>query len=182
MAASLQAMLKCLNTRCGISIDAALPEEPIDAQPTRTLRRLEQKQCETAPAIAPKRSFGREEFCAHGVEMHVIAHRPQIATFPADEQGLVAPGKNVTAKFVATIEARGVSAEEPLHPSDQVWLGCLDHEMKMIRRQAKRMHLPGCLRAGIGKNLEEGLPVHVVAENVVSAVPATHDVIDRSGE
>jgi hypothetical protein len=88
----------------------------------------------------------------------------------------------VAAEFVAAVEASGVSAEEPLHPDDEVWLGRLDYKMKMVRHQTKRMHLPGGLCASVGKGLEKGLSIKVVAEDVFASVPATHDVIDCAGE
>ena len=37
--------------------------------------------------------------------------------------------------FVPPIEAAGVSAQKPFHPGDQIGLGRLDHQMKMIRHE-----------------------------------------------
>ena len=48
----------------------------------------------------------------------------------------------MTEFLVATIEANGIGAQQPLHAGHQVGLGCLDNQMKMIGHQAIGMHQP----------------------------------------
>jgi hypothetical protein len=53
--------------------------------------------------------------------------------------------------------------------------------MKMIGHQAIGMRQKAGLLAGLGQGLEKILPVHVVEENWFPAIPAAHDMVDRSG-
>ena len=41
----------------------------------------------------------------------------------------------MTKQFVSPVEAAGVGAQKPIHPGNQVRLGRLDHEVKMIRHE-----------------------------------------------
>ena len=65
--------------------------------------------------------------------MHVIANRFEVAVATAiHDQRLVAPGKDVAAKLVANVESLGIDPQQPFHTGDQIGLGSLDHQMKMI--------------------------------------------------
>ena len=44
------------------------------------------------------------------------------------------------------------------------------------------MHLPAGFLACLGHGLEKVLPVNVVQENVLTPIPAAHDMINGSGE
>ncbi len=57
---------------------------------------------------------------------------------------------------------RRVAAEEPLHARDEVRLGRLHDPMKMVRHQAKRMHLPARLQTRLAQRPDETLPVLIV--------------------
>ena len=43
--------------------------------------------------------------------------------------------------LVPSVKPAGVSAQKPFHAGDQIRLGCLDHEMKMIRHENISMNL-----------------------------------------
>src|SRR6266545_5811332 len=110
-----EALLEFAQASSTVLRNAALPEESVDPQPVGSLGRRGDKQRKAAPAILLKRSNWREQFRARRIQMHVVAHSPQVATFTSDEQGFVAPGENVAAQFVAAVEARRVGAEKPFH-------------------------------------------------------------------
>ncbi len=58
------------------------------------------------------------------IQMHVIAHRLQIAVARAvHDQRLVAPAEQVAEQLVPPVEAAGVSAQKPFHPGDQIGWG-----------------------------------------------------------
>ena len=78
---------------------------------------------------------------------------------------------------MAPIEPAGVCPQKPLHAGDQVGVGRLDHQVKMIGHQTIGMHLPGGLTTGFGQGLEEALSIFVVAEDGIAAVAAVHDVV-----
>ncbi len=50
-------------------------------------------------------------------------------------------------ELVTPVEATRVSAQQPFHPGDQIWLRRLDHPMKMIRREDIGVNLPARLGA-----------------------------------
>ena len=83
---------------------------------------------------------------------------------------------------MAAVEARCISAEKPLHPGNQVRLRRLNHEMKMVRHETERMHLPACLDTRISQCLEKRFAIRIVNKDVIAAVAAAHDMIDRAGE
>ena len=51
--------------------------------------------------------------------------------------------------------------------------------MKMIRHQAKRIHLPAGFVAGLAQRAEEALPILIIPENRFPPVPAIHHMINR---
>ena len=114
--------------------------------------------------------------------MHVIANGPQVAISAAiNGQSLVAAGEEVTAEFMANIEAFGVNAAEPLHAGNQVRFGRLQHEMKMVAHQTKRMKLPIGLATGFGEGLQEQSPVGVGAKDVLALVATVEHMINGAG-
>jgi hypothetical protein len=50
--------------------------------------------------------------------------------------------------------------------------------MKMIAHEAIRMDLKAGFLAGLRQSLEEILSIHIVQENVLAAISATHEVVD----
>jgi hypothetical protein len=113
--------------------------------------------------------------------MNVVANGAQVAGAAAiDDQGLVTAAKEVAEVFVATIEARCVRAEQPLHARDQVGAVRLDNEMKVIAHEAIGMDLPCGLGAGLAQSFEESFAILVIAENIFTPIAATHDMINRA--
>lgn len=114
--------------------------------------------------------------------MHIIADRFQIpASAAVHDQRLVTSAEQVAEEFMAAIEPRGVGAQEPAHPGDEVGVGRLHNKVKMIGQETERMNLP----IGFGANLRQGreklLVIQIVAEDEFAAVAPVHDVIDRAG-
>ena len=100
----------------------------------------------------------------------------------SNEQGFVAAAKEMAEKFVAAVQAAGISAEEPYHPGDEVRARGFSDEMKMIGHEAPGVDLPAGLGAGFADGLEEEFAVFVAEEDGLAAVDAVHDVINRSRE
>ena len=114
--------------------------------------------------------------------MHVIADRAQIAVAAAiHHERFVTAAEQVAEEFVPPVEARGVSAQEPLHPGNEIGARRLHDEMKVIGHEAERVHLPIRLGARLAQRLDETLPVGVVFEDRFAAIAPIHDVIDRAG-
>ena len=84
-------------------------------------------------------------------------------------------------QLVPPVETAGVSAQKPLHACDQIGLGRLDHEMKMIRHEHIGVNLPAGLGACLAQGLDEPPPVRVVLADGFAPVPAIHDVVNRTG-
>ncbi len=99
----------------------------------------------------------------------------------AVHQRLVAPGEQMAEQFVPSVEAAGVSAQQPFHPGDQVRLRRLDHQMKMIRHEDVGVNLPARLGANLAQRLDEALTIHVIHEDQLAPVAAIHAVINRAG-
>ena len=112
--------------------------------------------------------------------MHIITHRLQVPIpTPVHNQRLVTTAEQAAEEFVAPVEAAGVSTQKPLHPSHQVGARGLDHQMKMIRHQAQRMHLPAGFVAGLARRAEEALPILLIPGNRLPPVPAIYRMINR---
>ena len=83
---------------------------------------------------------------------------------------------------VPQVEAAGVIAEEPFHAHDEVGLGCLGDEMKMISHEAPGPELPAGFVAGFAQSGQETAAILIIAEDGFAAVAAIHQVIDGSGK
>src|SRR6266404_5105335 len=82
-------------------------------------------------------------------------------------------------ELVPTIEPGRVSAQKPFHAGDQVALGRLDHQMKMIAHQTIRMYLPIGLAARFGQRSQKEFPVSCIPKNSFPPVAAIHHVVNR---
>ena len=60
------------------------------------------------------------------------------------------------------------------------WLRRLDHQMKMVPHQAIGMDLPFGLATGFSEGGKEALAIIDIAKDVLTAIPAIHDMINRS--
>ena len=83
-------------------------------------------------------------------------------------------------EFVPAVEPTGVGAQEPLHPSHQVGVGSLDHEVKMVGHQAIGMHLPIGLDTALPQRLQAAEPIRVIFENRLPPISPVHHMIDRA--
>jgi len=70
------------------------------------------------------------------------------------------------------VESNRVGAQQPPHSRDKVGLGCLDHQVEVIAHQAIGMHLEPRFLARLRQGLEEILPVNVILEGVLPAIPS----------
>ena len=113
--------------------------------------------------------------------MDVIAHALEItAARSVHDQRLVAPGEQVAEELVTPVEATRVSAQQPFHPGDQIWLRRLDHPMKMIRHEDIGVNLPARLGANLAQRLNEALAIRIIHGDQFAPVTAIHDVINRA--
>ena len=109
--------------------------------------------------------------------MDVIAHALEItATRSVHDQRLVAPTEQVAEELVTPVEATRVSAQQPFHPGDQIWLRRLDHPMKMIRHEDIGVNLPARLSASLAQRVDEALAIRIIHEGPFAPVTAIHDV------
>jgi hypothetical protein len=86
----------------------------------------------------------------------------------------------VAEELVTPVEATRVSAQQPFHPGDQIWLRRLDHPMKMIRHEDIGVNLPARLGANLAQRLNEALAIRIIHEDPFAPVTAIHDEINRS--
>ena len=84
-----------------------------------------------------------------------------------------------TSTRLTAIEPASASAQEPFHTLNQVGLGRLDDQVKVVARQTPRMHLPAGLGAALAQSLEEEIPVLGAAKYRLLVTAAVHDVTDR---
>lgn len=125
---------------------------------------------------------GGNEAGTDGVEVDVIAGGAQIVTAAlVDDEGFVASAEEMAEKLVAAVEAAGVSAQEPLHADDEIGLGRLGDEMKMVSHETEGVDLPAGLFTGGAEGGEEGLAVGVVAEGGFAVVAAAHEMVNGPG-
>ena len=82
-------------------------------------------------------------------------------------------------QLVPAVEAARVSAKQPFHPGDQIRLGRLDNQVKMILHEDVGMNLPTCLATSLGQRGDEALAIRVVVEDRLAPVAAIHDVVNR---
>jgi hypothetical protein len=72
------------------------------------------------------------------------------------------------------VQANRVGAQQPMHPFDQIRVGGLQHQMKVVAHQTIGMHLPISLLTRLRQRFEKILPIHVIVVNVLAPIPATH--------
>src|SRR5678809_585545 len=111
--------------------------------------------------------------------MSVFADRPQISVSATlNDQSLVTAAEEVTEKFVAPIEPRSIRAEKPFHASDQVGQWCLDHQMKMVEHQTKRVNLPLGFSARLAQCFKKSKAIAIVHKDRFAPISTIHHVID----
>ncbi len=102
--------------------------------------------------------------------MHVITSAPQIARFsPIDQLCFVAAAKEMPPVPMPPVKSLRVGAQQPFHPSSQIWLRRLQNQMKMIAHQTVGIHLPPALLAGNTQGLEKALSIQIIPKNLLPA-------------
>jgi hypothetical protein len=86
----------------------------------------------------------------------------------------------VAEELVTPVEATRVSAQQPLHPGDQIGLRRLDDQMKMIRHEDIGVNLPARLCANLAQRLNEAPAIRIIHEDPFAPVTTIHDVINRA--
>ena len=120
-----------------------LAQQTIRSEPGRPLALVLQIMGITAPAIAMHFLFCPQHGRPDRIEMHIIAHLPQIvASASIHQERFVSTPKEMAAKTVTSVELLGVRAKKPLHPCAQVAARGFHHQMKMIAHQTIGMNLP----------------------------------------
>jgi len=84
--------------------------------------------------------------------------------------------------FVPVVEPNGVGAEQPTHFLDQIRIGGLYDQVKVIAHQAIAVELPAGLLTRCGQSVEEVLPVNVIQENVLRAISSAYHMVNGTGE
>ena len=154
----------------------------MNRQPGRTLLRRFEIFRPTAPRIISQRLGEAQQVRPHRIQMHIVADGAQVAVAAVvHDEGFVTSAEQVAEKFVPPIKPRGVSAQEPSYARDEIAVGRLDDQMKMIGHETIRLHLPVGFGASLGERGEKAFVIGVIVEDWLAAITAIHDVIDRAG-
>lgn len=113
---------------------------------------------------------------------HDVAEQFAEMRLPLDQDAAKPTLKEVSATLVAAIEPARVSPIEPMHAAREIRLGCLDHEVEMIRHQHPRGDAPPKALHGVPEKREEHPSIDVIIEDGPSFISAGRDVIERVGE
>src|SRR5437879_5460341 len=113
--------------------------------------------------------------------MHIVARRLEIAvTAAVHDQRLVTPAKQMSEFLVPPIESSRVSAQEPFHARHEIGLRGFHHQMEVVSHEAKRLHLPTGLLAGLIQSLQKTPPIVVIIENLLAPVSTIHQMVNRA--
>ncbi|MCI0526051.1 MAG: hypothetical protein L0Y56_01165 [Nitrospira sp.] len=114
--------------------------------------------------------------------MDVVADHEKVAfVVSLDEEGFVAPLKEVAAGFVATVVTQGVGGVEKLHAFGEGWAVGFDEQVVVVAHEYVAVDGPAGAFGGLAEGFDEEAAVYVVPENSLKAVAAVHDVVDSSG-
>ena len=134
----------------------------------------------TAPPIPGQFLFLPQQLRPHRIQMHIIAHRPQISVAaPIHDQRLIPSAEQMPKQLVPPVESSRVSPQKPLHTRHQIGLGGFHHQMKVVGHQTIRMHLPIRLLTGLPQGLQKQHPILVVLEYRFTPIPTIHHMINR---
>jgi sorbitol-specific phosphotransferase system component IIA len=138
---------------------------------------------QTTPGIGEHPVLGANQPRPDRVQVHVIADRLEVPVAAAlDDQGLVPAAEYVPGELAPVVQAPGVAAQKPAHPGDQVGVGGLDDQVKLVPHQAVSMHLETGLLTRFRQRLEEVLPIHVVVEDVFPPITPAEHMINGPGK
>jgi len=86
------------------------------------------------------------------------------------------------AKAAAPVEAHGPGRLKPMHPSDEVRFGRLQHEVIVVAHQDIIMHAPTGALASLFKSRQKCPPILIVPINGLAPVTTVKNVVDGSWE
>ena len=115
-----------------------------------------------------------------GVEMDITRDRPEVGLI-LDQLGAIAALEDVAGEAMASGPGVGIRGEQHLHAPGEVGLRGLDDDMKVVGHQDEGVDPPGAADRGAGEVVAEAGPVVVVADDILSAVAAGHEVVDGAG-
>ena len=101
---------------------------------------------------------------------------------PVHDNRLVAPLQHVASPAVSPVKGLGVGSVEAAHAPDQVRLGGLEQQVKVVAHQAIGIEQPALLPDLFGQRPDKGQPVPVAFEDRLLPIPAGGDVIDGARE
>ena len=111
--------------------------------------------------------------------MNIVAYRLQITIAAGvDGKGLVSAAEKVAKKLALAIEPGGINAQEPFHAFYQIGIRSFNHQMKVVRHEAKTVNLPTGFLAGFLQGRKETPAVVIVAEDQFAVIPPIHHVVN----
>ena len=111
--------------------------------------------------------------------MEVPAHRPEVGLV-FDDFGAEPPLEHMTGPSVPTCPPDGVTGEESLHAAREIGLGSAEEQMEVIGHQDEGEEFPAEKARGALQRVQPVLPVAVVADDVLAAVAAGHDMMEST--
>lgn len=116
---------------------------------------------------------------AGGIEVDIVADGAEVVSLVRlHQKGFVAAAEEVAGKFVAAVKAGGVGGKKPTHARDEVGLGRLEDEVKVVTHETVGVDVPVGPGAGFAEGLEKKLAVSIIPPNAFTAVAAVENMIE----
>ena len=87
----------------------------------------------------------------------------------------------MTREPVAARPAIGIARQKRLHAPAEVGLGGLEDDMQVVGHDGEGVNPPGTANRGSPEMFLKALAVDVIAYDILTAVAAGHEVVDRIG-
>ncbi len=81
-------------------------------------------------------------------------------------------------KAVAPRPNIGIAGQKRLHAASEVGLGSLEDDVQVVGHDRESVDAPTTAKRGFTEMFLEPIPVGVIANNILPAVTAGHDVVD----
>ena len=81
---------------------------------------------------------------------------------------------------MAARPAIGIGRQKRLHAPAEVGLGSLEHDMQVVGHDGESVNTPGTANRGLPEVHLEAIAVDVIAYDILTAVAAGHEVVDRA--
>jgi hypothetical protein len=111
------------------------------------------------------------------VQNEVSSELEQVAVV-FDSNRVKASLENVAVDPMDLVEPVGIRAVQPMHPAGKITSRCRNHEVVVVRHEAKRPQPPCPLLHQDGEESEKAKMVVVSREDGLAAVPASRYVVD----